>query len=58
MFMCDEFLYLFINLADILPNAAQGREGLSRFIIRRGTAHDGRKVAAAGVEGEHTALGA
>lgn len=29
MFICDEFLYLFVNLADILPNAAQGREGLS-----------------------------
>lgn len=57
MFICEEFLYLFINLADILPNAAQGREGLSWFIVRRGT-HGGRKVAAAGVEGEHTALGA
>lgn len=35
-FICDEFLYLFANLADILPNTAQGREGLSRFIAGGG----------------------
>lgn len=56
MFICDEFLYLFVNLADILPNAVQGREGLSRFILRGGTAHGGRKVATAGEKSEHTAL--